>query len=640
MTRLASGGAGFRVASAALTLLVASHALGAQQRVQFERTGYRLTSLGARVSLTARVYDAKRRAVPNAPIAWRISDSAVASVSPQGIVVSRKPGYTKVWAVSGRDSASALILVDQWAAKFGFLPAIVRLDAIGTRMPLRVEMRDAAGHAIPGGYRNASCRAVDERVAEFAATGEVVSRNNGVTYVRCADRGVADSVRVEVRQRPVEARIASRGALAVKTVGDTFHVQLTARDRAGVELVDARPAWVSLAPTILSVDALSGLARAISPGEAKLIGDLGDATDTITVSVRPGAAGIVPLGPIAGAPSDSSSRVSGPALTISPLFLALGDTATVPMNARDATGSAIATTEATLMSNDTSVFQVISRQRIVAKGKGTAYLVARLAGMADSTTINVREKGAISLSAAGGSASSFVRPTFDTASARVRNARELDSALAAIRRASAVRIYNGRLIGVTGAFGQATHSTSSALGIVERRSGLMYGGIADLAPVRLFRLSGSFRTGVLTAAGSSAAEDLTVTDAEGDLTFSPADWFDLIGGYAMRGETTPLAHQSLTFPRAGAAAHFTFVGGAINTLTSFSVLPGAQYSDTTYKPSAFSMSGEAGLEMHAGVLSAGLTYYVERFSFQPINGFTRKDQFSILRLRLGLQYRR
>src|SRR4051812_12213456 len=105
-------------ATFALTLLV-STTLQAQ-RVQFERTGYRLTSLGARVSLTARVYDSQRRAVPNAPIAWRISDSAVASVTRQGVVVSRKPGYTKVWAISGSDSASALILVDQWAAKFSF----------------------------------------------------------------------------------------------------------------------------------------------------------------------------------------------------------------------------------------------------------------------------------------------------------------------------------------------------------------------------------------------------------------------------------------------------------------------------------------------------------------------------------------
>jgi hypothetical protein len=53
---------------------------GAGGQVVFERTGYRLTSLGGQVSVAARVVDGRRRAVPNAPIAWRIEDPAIATV--------------------------------------------------------------------------------------------------------------------------------------------------------------------------------------------------------------------------------------------------------------------------------------------------------------------------------------------------------------------------------------------------------------------------------------------------------------------------------------------------------------------------------------------------------------------------------
>src|SRR5205085_10845631 len=116
-------------------------------------------------------------------------------------------------------------LVDQWAAKFEFTPIIVRFDAVGSKVPLRVVVRDAAGHPIGDGVRRtATCRSVNERIATFALNGEVSARGNGVTYVRCSDRGIADSVRIEVRQRASRAQIVDKLLIANKTVGDTFRI--------------------------------------------------------------------------------------------------------------------------------------------------------------------------------------------------------------------------------------------------------------------------------------------------------------------------------------------------------------------------------------------------------------------------------
>ena len=77
----------------------------AQSGVRFERTGYRLTSLGQRVAVAARVTDRQRRLVSGARIRWHVADSSIAAVTATGIVTSRRPGYTKLWAVAGRDSA-------------------------------------------------------------------------------------------------------------------------------------------------------------------------------------------------------------------------------------------------------------------------------------------------------------------------------------------------------------------------------------------------------------------------------------------------------------------------------------------------------------------------------------------------------
>src|SRR5437763_3324916 len=181
----------------------AALALGAvslsAQKVTFERPGYRLSSIGEHVVAVARVVDNSGRPIANVPITFRIADPRVATVSPRGEMVARKTGNTFVWAIAGRDSASAIVLVEQLAAKFSFSPPTLRLDALGAKVPLKIQASDAAGNPLPGGTTKASfCRSVNERVASLArATGEVTAVTNGATYIRCADRGIADSLRIE-----------------------------------------------------------------------------------------------------------------------------------------------------------------------------------------------------------------------------------------------------------------------------------------------------------------------------------------------------------------------------------------------------------------------------------------------------------
>ena len=71
-------------------------------------------------------------------------------------------------------------------------------------------------------------------------------------------------------------------------------------------------------------------------------------------------------------------------------------------------------------------------------------------------------------------------------------------------------------------------------------------------------------------------------------------------------------------------------------MTSVSVLPAVTFTGSTQAPN-MGVSGEAGLEMHRASLNAGVLYYVERISFPVLNGASRVDQFSSLRIRLGFQ---
>ncbi|HJQ22079.1 MAG TPA: hypothetical protein VJ867_17175 [Gemmatimonadaceae bacterium] len=622
-------------------------ALPLHAQVRFERTGYRLTSIGERMPVSARVTDGGRRPVPNARIQWHIADSTIATVTSSGVVVSRRPGYTKLWAVSGSDSASALILVDQWAAKFDFSPAAVRFDAVGSKLPLRVVVRDAAGHVIPEeNRRTTSCRSLNERVASLALGGELTARSNGVTYVRCSDRGIADSVRVEVRQRAVRAVIAEKVNLTTKSVGDTFQIRLSALDRVGDEIRDVQATWASLSPTVVSIDPLSGKARSVGPGIARIVAQVGDATDTVSITVNPGFG--MPM-PAPGDSGDALPRLDAPrvpTLSLQPLYLMVGDTGRVSAVAKDAAGNTISNPGLSFRSNDTSVVGgVVTRsgQGWVARRTGVTYLVAQFGSIVDSLQVSVRAKGTATTTLAGSAAAiTFARPRFDTAAARRVYAQRLDSAARAIRRSSIVKDVTGRMLSLSANAAQVSHASHISRAFTERRTGLMYGGSGELAPVSWARVSGDFRTGLLST-NQPTGEDMTVTEAQADITFAPAPWFGFGGGFVRRVEQTETATQRWDFPRVSAMARLPFVGGRMTTLTGLSLLPGASYTGYTdslgvnVKPNPFSMSGEAGLEVRTGVLSAAVTYYVESFGFPVVAGEKRRDEFSMLRLRVGLQ---
>jgi hypothetical protein len=634
-------------AAASLSTPIAAQQRSQAARVVFERTGYRLTSLGARVSVSARVFDARRRAVPTAPIAWRMADSAIARVSPSGVVQSRRVGRTKLWAISGQDSASALILVDQWAAKFDFAPSRLRFDAVGAKLPLRIRVRDAAGNPIANRARRTSaCRSLNERVASLALDGQVLSRANGVTYIRCTDRGIADSVRVEVRQRPVRAEIANKLSFGPRTVGDTFRVRLRAFDQANDEIPDAFPTWASLNPGVASIDPLTGLARSMSPGDTKIIAQVGDITDTLNITVQ--SAGMVLQGgsassdpggvPIIGEATRSAT------LRLDLIFPVVGDTSRISLTARDAMGVLISNPErdVVLRSSNPSVVSVISDNRVIARTTGTAWIIATLGTLSDSMQVAPRSQRSVAIgTGTAGSTVKFERPVYDTVAARNRNRRQLDSARAAILRSSPVGRTRDRFVSLAAVAAQTSHSARLSPTVNERRSGMLFGGSLALAPHKRLVSNTEMRFGTLTGE-DNIGEDMLVTEIEGQLTYWPATWFGLRGGYLRRSENTNIARQRWQYANASAVTRFSFVGGAVSTVSAISLFPWASFTGhldamgNRVSPNPTSLAGEVGMELQTRLLNAAVIYYVERFSFPELSGGERRDQFSMLRVRVGL----
>ena len=641
MTRLSAFGS-LALAGVSLALLVPGD-VGAQ--VRFERTGFRLTSIGERIAVSGRVLDSRRRPVPSTQIRWRISDPTVASVSREGVVVSRKAGNTRLWAVAGEDSASALIVVDQWAAKFEFVPALVRLDAVGAKAPVRIQVKDAEGHAISEQNRKpTSCRSTNERVATLSATGEVTARANGVTYIRCADRGIADSARIEVRQRPARVVIADKTSFATKAVGDVFTLRLTATDRANDEIREPQATWASLNPSIVSIDPITGAARTVGAGTARIVAQVGDVTDTLSVGVAAIAGGTVPQNADTTATVDVTS-VRTPTLNIDGLFPIVGEQTTVRFAARDAAGNDVPNAAVTLRSSDTTIFVVLPNYKIQAKSAGPAWVFGRFGNVIDSAQVNVRP---LTNAAAGGGAAeaktaAFRRPNINVDSLTRIHARSRAAADSELIASQVGRAASGRYIQLNAVGGQSAYTFSDSTG-VEKRAGITFGGAAELAPLKWFRLGGEFRTGTLAPSGGMVlGNDITLTQVGADVTLQPWPALGVRVGYTLRGmreggadSATFLSRQLWQIPRVTLLTRLSFVGGRVFTVAGATLIPYAKYPIGT--PNDLNYGGEAGIEAQFRFANINLLYSVEHFGFLPVGSQApRVDQFSSIRLRIGLQ---
>jgi hypothetical protein len=317
------------------------------------------------------------------------------------------------------------------------------------------------------------------------------------------------------------------------------------------------------------------------------------------------------------------------------------------VTARDATGLLInnAERDIILRSSNPGVVAVIGDNRVVALRTGSAWIVATLGTLSDSMQVAPRARNTLALGASGSSSTRFDRPVYDTAGARMRNRRQLDSARTAIMRSSAVVRTRERYVQGSATAALTMHSARLSSAVSESRSGVLVGGQLAAAPHKQITMTGDFRLGTL-AGDNGIGEDMRVTEFGGELTWWPAQWFGLRGGYTRRSESTVLGRQQWQFVNATAVTRFRFVGGAISTVSALSILPWGDFTgnvdaaNNKVSPNSLSLAGEMGVEAQTRYISAALLYYVERFTFPEVNGAERRDQFSSLRFRLGMQFGR
>lgn len=163
---------------------------------------------------------------------------------------------------------------------------------LGTRVPLRVQARDAAGRDVPPGPVRFASR--DPRVVSVDSVGVATSVSEGETWLvaetRVNGRTLADSVRVAVTcTAELRMRYSPSPPDTTLRVGESFVPSLELYTCGGLVRVDERLTWRTRDPRILQVDSVTGRTRALAPGETwiDVAGTVHRRLEAFRVTVRP-----------------------------------------------------------------------------------------------------------------------------------------------------------------------------------------------------------------------------------------------------------------------------------------------------------------------------------------------------------------
>ena len=235
--------------------------------------------------LTIHASTARGNAIAGRHIVLRSADPAIASVSPQGIVVANAIGRTTISAtLDGRASTVDVVVT----------PADVATIAVTTQSPsvtagevvtFSAEMRDATGHVLSG--RTVAWKSSDRRILEIDQAGHAVSMKAGTVDVTAECGGVASAAHVTIAPPAIVSLEIITPATTVRA-GKRVRLRTKVRDTTGREHEPDSVVWRSSAPSLATV-AADGSVSAVSAGEVTVLAEVAgkEASKLLTVTAAP-----------------------------------------------------------------------------------------------------------------------------------------------------------------------------------------------------------------------------------------------------------------------------------------------------------------------------------------------------------------
>lgn len=261
-------------------------------RITISPSSLAFTSLATTQNLSAVVYDQNGQVMSGAALTWTSSNTAVVTVTAQGVVRSIGAGNARITARSGNASAAVEVKVGQTAASIRLSPSTLTIMDLGGTGTFSATVLDAGGAAIPGAQ--VAWTSSDSTVATVNAEGLVTAVGSGMAEITATSNGATAKGTVLVALRPVVLQVTPATA-RLTAVGETLQLVAMAQDAGGDTIMNPAVDWTSSDESVAGVSA-EGLVTAHRTGRATITASLAslEATAEIEVALPPHRIAVTP----------------------------------------------------------------------------------------------------------------------------------------------------------------------------------------------------------------------------------------------------------------------------------------------------------------------------------------------------------
>ena len=353
--------------------------------------------VGGTGTLGATVRDDHGNEVRGAQIFWSSADTALAVVSPEGVVRAKKAGTVKIAASVGGVSDVATVTISPQAVTSISLSPVTATLTVGGSLQLAVTLSGANGETLTG--RTVTWHSSNESVLSVDANGRVTATAPGAASVTATSEGRTTSAAITVVAVAVGSVAVTPTAVSL-TVGQTTQLSAVVTDVNGQVVNDRDVRWTSNNEGVATVSS-TGLAIGLAPGSATITATADGKSASVSVTVSP-----LPVQAIVVSPS--------------PAQLTVGQSVTLGVQITDASGKIV--DRAKTFSSDAPSIATVDAQGVVrGVAPGTTTIRVSSEGRVGTTTVIVSRVPVASVSVSPSTASVVAGRTV-TLSATVRDA--------------------------------------------------------------------------------------------------------------------------------------------------------------------------------------------------------------------------
>ena len=315
--------------------------------------------------LAATARDASGGVVSGKSVVWSSSNTAVASVSSQGVVTAVGAGSTTITAtIDGVSGTSAVTVSNVPVAKVDVTPVSPTINT-GSSIQLATTVTDANGVVVTD--RVVTWATSNAAIASVSSTGVVTGVLPGSATITATSEGKSGSTTVSVTLVPVGSVTVAPNTLSL-TPSQTGTLAATVTDANGAVVTNRPVTWTTSDAAIATVSQ-TGVVTAVTPGSATITAATGSKSGTAAVTV-------------------SQTPVANVVVAPTSLALTQGQTGTLTATVTDANGAPLVRT-VNWTSDHTNIATVSSAGLVTAVSPGSAVITADAGGKSSTASVTV-----------------------------------------------------------------------------------------------------------------------------------------------------------------------------------------------------------------------------------------------------------